>query len=58
MQGYGAVHPVLGLSALCSAIAGLQTPLNVVVNPFDWGRLLSGMALAWRSSLGLQVTEV
>ena len=51
MQGYGAVHPVLGLTGLCSAIAGLQTLPNVVVNPFDWGRFLSGMVLAWCSRI-------
>ena len=48
MQGYGAVNPVAGLTALCSAIAGLRIPPNVVMNPFDWERFLSGVALTQR----------
>ena len=35
----------MGLTALCSAIVGSFAPSNVIMNPFDWGRFLSGRQL-------------
>ncbi len=46
LQGYGAVDPVMGMTALFSAIVGSFAPADVVVNPFDWARFLSGAEFA------------
>jgi hypothetical protein len=45
MQGYGAVSPAMGLSALCAALTGRQAHAAVVVNPFQWKVFLSGEVL-------------
>ena len=45
MQGYGAVSPAIGLSALCAALTGCQAHAAVVVNPFQWKVFLSGEVL-------------